>query len=402
MGTIFIRFHEIVVELRRKYQKKFCGSNPFIIAVFVVGLFTVACFSIGEIMNHPARNSIPSLFDKGTTTLEHDSVWGTYPGMYANLFIFIILNTLFAALTIGLSIPCGVFAPIFIVGAAYGRIMGEFFKDVASDHSFITVESPAVYSVIGAAALASGVTKTISPAVIAMELTQDAELAMPILLAVTIACGVCSQLLYSFYDSILYLKNIPLLPFSPSEPMEKSVNPPRPVEALDIMSAEFEYVKTHPNPEEVAELLDHSKRECYPIVHSAHDMVLVGEVRRETLHDYLRNREDGYSLDSFATNPDLFDDESDGGVIKKKSLLSSRFMKSVNLSPITIVAEMSLTKIYALFHVLRPQNIYVTKFGRLIGVVYEQDLLDIELKIQLRKRYMSRRCCRFFRNLLCC
>merc|ERR1719334_957556 len=107
-------------------------------------------------MNHPARNSIPALFDECSTTLEHNNVWGTYPGMYANLFIFIILNTLFAALTIGLSIPCGVFAPIFIVGAAYGRIMGEFFKDVASDHSFITVESPAVYSVIGAAALASG------------------------------------------------------------------------------------------------------------------------------------------------------------------------------------------------------------------------------------------------------
>jgi len=402
LGTIIIRFHEGVVHIRRKYQRKLCGSNPFIIAIFVVGLFTFSCFTIAEIMNHPARNSIPALFDDSTSTLKTDVLWGAKPGMYANLLIFMVFNSVFIALTNGLSIPCGVFAPVFIVGAAYGRLMGEFFQEVTLNSSFLAVESPAVYSVIGAAALASGFTKTISPAVIAMELTNDVQLAMPILLTVTIACGVNSQLLYSFYDSILYLKNIPLLPFAPSEPEDKSCNPPRPVEAADVMSDEFWYVKTDPNPEEVAEILDNTRSEFYPIVHSKQDMVLVGEVRRETLRDYLRNRDHEFARGTLISNHQLpLDDETDPDVLHHKSLLNERFMNRVNRSPIQVVCEMSLTTIYAIFHVLRPHNIYVTKYGRLIGVVYERDLLARELEIQLGKRSVCRRFCRLIHRLSC-
>jgi len=403
LGTVFIRFHEVVVHIRRKYQRKLCGSNPFIIAIFVVGLFTVSCFSIGKTMNHPARNSIPALFDDQTSTLKTDAVWGAKPGMYTNLVIFIVLNSVFTALSIGLSVPCGVFAPIFIVGAAYGRLMGEFFRDVTLNTSYLTVESPAVYSVIGAAALASGLTKTISPAVIAMELTNDVQLAMPILLSVTIACGVNSQLLYSFYDSILYLKHIPLLPFAPSEPVDKSCNPPRPVEAVDVMTAEFRYVKTNPDPGEIAEILDNTRCEYFPIVNSTHDMVLVGEVTRETLRDYLWSRDCEFAMDALIANPQLlFDDETDPGVLHHKSLFNNRFMRKVNLSPIQVVCEMSLTKIYALFHVLRPHNIYVTRYGRLIGVIYERDLLARELETQLGKRSVCRRFRRLTQHLPCC
>merc|ERR1719317_1303218 len=50
-------------------------------------------------MIHPARNSIPALFDDSTSTLKHDAVWGASPGMYPNLVIFMLLNCLFAALT---------------------------------------------------------------------------------------------------------------------------------------------------------------------------------------------------------------------------------------------------------------------------------------------------------------
>ena len=131
-------------------------------------------------------------------------------------------------------------------------------------------------------------------------------------------------------------------------------------------------------------------------------MVLVGEVRRETLRDYLWSRDDEFSMDALIANPNLvLDEETDPGVFHHKSLFNNRFMKKVNLSPIQIVCEMSLTKIYALFHVLRPHNIYVTKYGRLIGVVYERDLLDRELEIQLGKRSVCRRFCRLIHRLSC-
>ena len=58
-------------------------------------------------------------------------------------------------------------------------------------------------------------TRTISAAIIALELTGQIQLLFPCLLAVTIACGVSAQLTSSIYDAILSLKGIPLLPVAP-------------------------------------------------------------------------------------------------------------------------------------------------------------------------------------------
>jgi len=397
-GCAFTRFHEIVVYLRRRYQKKTFGSNPFAISAFVATMFTIVSFSV-QVTRHPARNAIPDLFDNDTPSLRtEDSTWNSGVGMYGNLILFIVINFIFTGLTITLNIPCGVFAPTFTIGAALGRLMGEFFQDTTSPDAFFDVNNPAVYAVVGAAAFTSGVTKTISPAVIAMELTHDAQLAMPILLAVTVACGVCSQLYYSFYDSTLQLKNIPLLPFSPSEPMNKSYSPPRPYEAIDVMEAEFQYLSTTPSQAQVIKLLEMSDHDWYPIVHSNRDMVLVGEVARDTLVDFMSSFNE-LELNAPASNPPQINKPENAE--QEKSIMSTRFMNQLNLSPIQVVAEMSLIKVYTLFHVLKPENIYVTKYARLIGVIHENDLLTRELGIQLKKRHFLHRLWNFLHSLIC-
>merc|ERR1712060_501910 len=83
---------------------------------------------------------------------------------------------------------------------------------------------------------------------------------------------------------------------------------------------------------------------------------------------------------------------------EEKSIMSSRFMNELNLSPIQVVAEMSLIKVYTLFHVMKPENIYVTKYARLIGVIHESDLLSRELE----DRVMKRKCLSRLHDLLCC
>merc|ERR1712242_500587 len=64
------------------------------------------------------------------------------------------------------------------------------------------------------------------------------------------------------------------------------------------------------------------------------------------------------------------------------TLMSSGFIERINLSPIQVISEMPLTKIYALFHILKPQNVYVTKYSRLIGVINEIQLLKREFQTQ--------------------
>jgi len=60
---------------------------------------------------------------------------------------------------------------------------------------------------------------------------------------------------------------------------------------------------------------------------------------------------------------------------KKYSLLMPGFVERINPSPIQVVGEMPLNKIYTLFHILKPHNIYVEKYSRLIGVINDFNLI---------------------------
>ena len=82
-----------------------------------------------------------------------------------NLAIFASMKLLMTALSVSCPIPAGVFTPIFASGAAVGRLVGYIMYVTAG------VEHMGVYAVVGAAAMTSSVTHTLSVAVIVFELT---------------------------------------------------------------------------------------------------------------------------------------------------------------------------------------------------------------------------------------
>lgn len=92
----------------------------------------------------------------------------------------------------------------------------------------------------------------------------------------------------------------------------------------------------------------------------------------------------------------------------RTTLMSSGFIERINLSPIQVISEMPLTKIYTLFHILKPQNVYVTKYSRLIGVINEVNLLKREFATQQTAtgaRMCALKCnklCRDCRDFICC
>lgn len=47
-------------------------------------------------------------------------------GLYANLAGYALFYFLGAAVSTTLSLPCGVFAPVFAAGAGFGRLFGVF------------------------------------------------------------------------------------------------------------------------------------------------------------------------------------------------------------------------------------------------------------------------------------
>merc|ERR1740123_1891468 len=54
----------------------------------------------------------------------------------------------------------------------------------------------------------------------------------------------------------------------------------------------------------------------------------------------------------------------------------AKWMQHLNISPVTVIPTMPISQIYTLFHVLRPDKIYVAKMNKVVGVIDEQMLLE--------------------------
>ena len=126
------------------------------------------------------------------------------------LSLFVTFKTLMLLFAIVLPVPSGVFMPIFVLGAATGRLYGALLRQMLG---YDAHEVPdAVMAVVGAAALTAGTTSTLSTALITIELTMQQELHNPVLIGVTVSCGVASMLSKSIFDQILVLKGLPYMP----------------------------------------------------------------------------------------------------------------------------------------------------------------------------------------------
>ncbi|KAF4724900.1 Chloride Channel, partial [Perkinsus olseni] len=112
-------------------------------------------------------------------------------------------------LSLSCSIPAGVFTPTFVIGALCGRFTGVAMHQLLPDAD---LASPALYSLIGAVSVTAGVTRTVSVAVIAFELTAQIHNMTPILLCTLISYTVSAMLTISIYDVLLHLRNLPYLP----------------------------------------------------------------------------------------------------------------------------------------------------------------------------------------------
>ncbi|CAE7835848.1 clh-3, partial [Symbiodinium sp. KB8] len=133
--------------------------------------------------------------------------WGDMPPAYASA-LFLAVRSITTVAALSLPIPCGLFTPVFALGAALGRLFGELAATVAPNAGV----DPAMFAVAGAAALASGATHTLSTAVMVFELTRQIHHFLPVLVAVLVAYSVSSLFTLGVYDLLLQLAGLPFLP----------------------------------------------------------------------------------------------------------------------------------------------------------------------------------------------
>jgi chloride channel 2 len=137
-------------------------------------------------------------------------------GVVGSLLVVVACKFVTTAFTLNLSVPCGVLAPTFLIGAALGRAFGE----LVGLHSagFGAQLAPTDFAAAGAAAFVGGVTGTVSISVIVFELTNQIHFSLPLLVAVLVSRYVTSLLSDSVYDTVLRLGKLPNLPNGPGRP----------------------------------------------------------------------------------------------------------------------------------------------------------------------------------------
>uniref|UniRef100_A0A8C8JK39 Chloride channel protein 2 n=1 Tax=Oncorhynchus tshawytscha TaxID=74940 RepID=A0A8C8JK39_ONCTS len=160
-----------------------------------------------------SRQGVAEEFDY----ISHSHAW-KHPqvNVFITLIFFIVMKFWMSAVATTMPVPCGAFMPVFLIGAAFGRLVGEtmavMFPDgIHADGSVYPIV-PGGYAVVGAAALSGAVTHTVSTAVIVFELTGQISHILPVMIAVILANAVAQSLQPSLYDSIIRIKKLPYLP----------------------------------------------------------------------------------------------------------------------------------------------------------------------------------------------
>lgn len=126
------------------------------------------------------------------------------------------LQFFFSIVASTIPVPSGMFIPVFKIGAAFGRIVGEsihlWFPHGIRYGGRISPIIPGGYAVVGAAAFSGAVTHTVSVGVIIFEMTGQIAHIVPVMIAVLIANAIAALLQPSMYDSIILIKKLPYLP----------------------------------------------------------------------------------------------------------------------------------------------------------------------------------------------
>ncbi|KAL2079984.1 hypothetical protein ACEWY4_023777 [Coilia grayii] len=299
LGAFFVYLNRKVVLFMRKSNTltRFLTRHRLIfpgVVTLVISTLTFppgfGQFMAGELM---PREAINSLFDNFTWT----KVWGNPPppglgrsaawlhpdvNVFVILLLFFVMKFWMSAVSTTMPIPSGAFMPVFVLGASFGRLVGEimaalFPHGILFDGILYRI-IPGGYAVIGAAALTGAVTHTVSTAVICFELTGQISHILPMMVAVILANMVAQGLQPSLYDSIIQVKKLPYLPelgFGHISQYNIFVE--------DIMVRKVKFICSQTTCRELLYLLDSTALKTIPLVDTKESMILLGSVDRSEL-----------------------------------------------------------------------------------------------------------------------
>ncbi|XP_030630616.1 chloride channel protein 2a [Chanos chanos] len=301
-GALFVYLNRLIVESMRKQKtiNKFLLKKRLVYPALVTLLVSTLTFPpgfgqfmAGQLTQH---ESLVALFDNRTwykqgvaeefELMSQPQAW-KHPqvSVFVTLLLFIVMKFWMSAVATTMPVPCGAFMPVFLIGAAFGRLVGESMAAVFPDgiHTDSTVYPivPGGYAVVGAAALSGAVTHTVSTAVIVFELTGQISHILPVMIAVILANAVAQSLQPSLYDSIIRIQKLPYLPELGWGQDKYNIR------VEDIMVRDVRFITLSSSYRDLQEALLTGQLKTLALVESTDSMILLGSMERSQLQSLL-------------------------------------------------------------------------------------------------------------------
>nr|XP_045374449.1 chloride channel protein ClC-Ka isoform X2 [Camelus bactrianus] len=340
------------------------------------------------------KEHLDSLFDNNSWALmtrNSSPPWPTEPDpqnlwfewyhpqftIFGTLTFFLVMKFWMLILATTIPMPAGYFMPIFILGAAIGRLIGEalslaFPEGIVAggvtnpimpggyalaghSHSSLALcmrWSPGLSSPslalppAGAAAFSGAVTHSISTALLAFELTGQIVHALPVLMAVLAANAIAQSCQPSLYDGTIIVKKLPYLPWIRGRKINSHC-----VTVEHFMNCTITTLAKDTPLEEVVKVVTATDTAEYPLVESTESQILVGTVRRAHLVQALQAEPPSWA--------------------PGHQCLQNILAEGCPIEPVTLKLspETSLHQAHNLFQLLKLQSLFVTSRGRAVGFV---------------------------------
>lgn len=370
LAVFWIRMVSWMGSLKRRYRVL---SPEFrYIQIIVISLITgLVSFPLIYLRNDTA-SIIGDLFEDGDM-----KIISQYAVLHLCIFGFV--RMLLTSASVLLPIPCGLFSPVFLIGGALGRLVGEL----------VALVSPNVvrggYAVVGAAAFSGSVTRCLSTSMILFELTGQLHHMLPVMLAVLVSCAVANVFDESIYDVLLKAKKLPYMPVYSARTADKLVGDV----LLPVSETKFPFVPSTLTYGELSEILNRCTKKWarLPVV-TPSDHHLVGSVPWSVLRDLVRQREKDYDRElEDVLLPDVIEQgkspvESEiiSNLLKRRTEFFSKRLDipsdRIDYSPLQMVAKTPLSKAHFIFSMLAPSSVYVTENAVLIGVLTKEKMIS--------------------------
>ncbi|XP_011701867.1 PREDICTED: chloride channel protein 2 isoform X2 [Wasmannia auropunctata] len=298
LGAFYVWLHrQYVIFMRKnKSMNSFLQKNRFLYPGIVSLMVSSVSFplGLGQFMagDLNTHDQVFGLFTNFTWTKENLSVeemnivkhWSTsYTDVFSGLLSFVLVTFIFSIISSTVPVPSGIFIPVFKIGAALGRAVGEamalWFPTGVRYGGIITPIIPGGYATVGAAAFSGAVTHTISVSVIIFEMTGQITHIVPIMIAVLISNAIAALLQPSIYDSIILIKKLPYLPdLLPSSSGMYNVY------VEDFMVRDVKYIWHGISYQKLKDILkENRKLRGFPLVDNPDSMILLGSIQRLAL-----------------------------------------------------------------------------------------------------------------------